>query len=71
VEFALVEEQVQEIDALVDQGRTSLNWNSLGINANTYFSLINCLNIKNIYVWVFLVYGVHNTNNDTCLHHIH
>ncbi|KAJ9585775.1 hypothetical protein L9F63_002412, partial [Diploptera punctata] len=28
VEFALVEEQIREIDALVEQGRTSLNWNS-------------------------------------------
>jgi hypothetical protein len=37
VEFALVEEKVQEIDALVEQGRTSLNWNSMGINVTTYF----------------------------------
>ncbi|GFG28503.1 hypothetical protein Cfor_03628 [Coptotermes formosanus] len=28
VEFALVEEHMQEIDALIEQGQTNLNWNS-------------------------------------------
>jgi hypothetical protein len=41
VEFALVEEQMQEIDALIEQGRTSLNWNSTGIYAVTYFTLFD------------------------------
>jgi len=41
VEFALVEEQMQEIDALIEQGRTSLNWNSTGIYAITYFILFD------------------------------
>ncbi|XP_021937393.1 dynein beta chain, ciliary isoform X2 [Zootermopsis nevadensis] len=29
VEFVLIEEQLQEIDALVEQGQTNLNWNSM------------------------------------------
>jgi hypothetical protein len=41
VEFALVEEQVQEIDALVEQGRTSLSWNSMGMYVTTYSGLLN------------------------------
>jgi hypothetical protein len=37
VEFALVEEQIQEIDELVEQGQTSLSWNSMGTHFTTYF----------------------------------
>ena len=41
MEFALVEEQMREIDALIEQGRTNLNWNSTGIYAIMYsFCLI-------------------------------
>jgi len=41
VEFVLVEEQMQEIDASIEQGRTSLNWNSTGIYAIMYFILFD------------------------------
>lgn len=41
MEFALVEEQMQEIDALIEQGRTSLNWNSTGIYAIIYVILFD------------------------------
>jgi hypothetical protein len=41
VEFALVEEQMQEVDELIEQGRTSLNWNSTGIYAIMYFILFD------------------------------
>jgi hypothetical protein len=41
VEFALVEEQMQEIDALIEQGRTSLSWNSAGMYTIMYFILFD------------------------------
>jgi hypothetical protein len=37
VEFALIEEQIQEINALVEQGQTNLNWNSMSMHVTTCF----------------------------------
>jgi hypothetical protein len=52
VEFALIEVQIQEIDALVEQGRTNLNWNSMSMHVTSYFVLLNSQQLWKIYLSV-------------------
>jgi hypothetical protein len=55
VEFALIEEQIQEIDVLVEQGRTNLNWNSMGMHATTFFVPRNLQQLWKIYLCALLL----------------